>query len=129
MTVVLGFLGTPESRAALGHAIRECVVRRDDLIVVAPTNVTDHDSFAADLALADASLGKQAISLRAVASEDAVATELVDLSYEDAIDLVVVGLRRRSPVGKLVLGSMSQTVLLEAQCPVTAVKPPVLARA
>lgn len=128
MTVVLGFLGTPESRAALGHAIRECTVRRDDLIVVAPTSVADDASFAADLALAHASLGKQDITLRAVASEDAVATELVDLSYEDTVDLVVVGLRRRSPVGKLVLGSMSQTVLLEAQCPVTAVKPPVLAR-
>jgi nucleotide-binding universal stress UspA family protein len=39
--------------------------------------------------------------------------------------LLVVGLRRRSPVGKLVMGSASQRVLLDARCPGTAVKPPV----
>lgn len=126
MTVVLGFLGTPESRAALGHAIRECTVRADALIVVLPTPVAHGDETQADLALARASLGRQDLVVREVATEDEVGTELVDLSYEDAVDLVVVGLKRRSPVGKLVLGSMSQKVLLDAQCPVTAVKPPVL---
>jgi len=126
VTVVLGFLGTPESRAALGHAIRECTVHRDDLIVVVPESVATGGEFTADLALAHASLGRQEIGVRQVASEDLVGAELVDLSYKDSVDLVVVGLKRRSPVGKLVLGSMSQKVLLDAQCPVTAVKPPVL---
>ena len=127
MAVGVGFHGTPESRAALGHAIRECAVRGDDLVIVAPESITAGAEFGADLALARASLGKLEVRLRTVESDSQAAAELVDLSYEDSIDLLVIGLRRRSPVGKLVLGSVSQRVLLDAQCPVTAVKPPVTA--
>ena len=125
MSVAVGYVGTPESRAALGHAIRECTVRRDDLVVVVTEGTGDTAEFLADLDLARASLGTQQIRLRRVPSEAEAATELIDLSYEDDIDLVVIGLRRRSPVGKLVMGSLSQKVLLDAKCPVTAVKPPV----
>mgnify|MGYP000844819877 CR=1 FL=1 len=53
------------------------------------------------------------------------ADNLVDMSYEPDVELLVIGVRRRSPVGKLLLGSLSQRVLLDAHCPVVAVKPPV----
>jgi nucleotide-binding universal stress UspA family protein len=38
-------------------------------------------------------------------------------------ELLVIGIKHRSPVGKLLLGSVSQQVLLECPKPVLAVKP------
>jgi nucleotide-binding universal stress UspA family protein len=38
-------------------------------------------------------------------------------------ELLVIGLRHRNPVGKLLLGSASQRILLECPKPVLAVKP------
>jgi nucleotide-binding universal stress UspA family protein len=126
MTVGVGYLPTPEGRAALGFAIRECTMRDDDLVVVVSTATAASPEWAADLELARASLGSKLLDVRTVSSEQDAGSELVDLSYEDDLDLLVIGLRRRSPVGKLVMGSTSQRVLLDARCPVTAVKPPVV---
>jgi nucleotide-binding universal stress UspA family protein len=50
------------------------------------------------------------------------AEDLVNVAAELSAELIVIGLRRRSPVGKLILGSNAQRVLLDAPCPVLAVK-------
>ena len=48
--------------------------------------------------------------------------DLVQFAEENNIDMIVVGIRRRSRVQKLVFGSNAQYVILEAPCPVLTVK-------
>lgn len=48
--------------------------------------------------------------------------DLVEFAKENAVDEIVVGVKRRSKVGKLLLGSTAQYVILQAHCPVVTVK-------
>ena len=48
--------------------------------------------------------------------------DLVRLAKEQQVDEVIVGVKRRSKVGKLVFGSTAQYVILNAPCPVATVK-------
>jgi nucleotide-binding universal stress UspA family protein len=48
--------------------------------------------------------------------------ELVDIADRVKASLIVIGLRRRTPTGKLITGSQAQRILLDANCPVLAVK-------
>jgi len=52
-----------------------------------------------------------------------VADAVVATADEEQAALIVVGIRHRTPVGKLLLGSVAQRIILEAHCPVLAVKP------
>lgn len=52
-----------------------------------------------------------------------VAEAVLEAAEKNAADVIVVGVRHRTPVGKLLLGSVAQRVILDAPCPVLAVKP------
>ena len=47
---------------------------------------------------------------------------LVQLAIDNQIDEIVIGVRKRSQVGKLLLGSTAQYVILNAPCSVLSVK-------
>ena len=120
MSIVVGYWPTPEGRAALRHGLDESLHHQSDLLVI--SDAADAEACALDVKAA-ATSGVRITTRQA--SDAGMAAELIDASYVEGVTLLVIGLRRRSPVGKLLLGSISQQVLLDAQCPVVAVKPQV----
>jgi nucleotide-binding universal stress UspA family protein len=56
-----------------------------------------------------------------VRGQSAVA-EIESMVESLPVSLLIIGLRKRSPVGKLIMGSVAQDLLLSVSCPVLAVK-------
>ena len=48
--------------------------------------------------------------------------DIVEFAEENKVDEIIVGVKRRSKVGKLLMGSTAQYVILKADCPVVSVK-------
>ena len=115
--IVVGYSAKPEGRAALERSVAEARLRGSRLIVV-------HTSPESEVAELTAELDQAAVAYEVAASMDGLdpAEELISAANRTAAEFIVIGLRRRSPVGKLLLGSNAQRVLLEASCPVLAVK-------
>jgi nucleotide-binding universal stress UspA family protein len=116
-SIVVGYSSKAEGRAALERAVSEANLRGSDLIVV-------HTSPDVELADLRAELAASGVPHEIRAAPDSLdpAEELLTAAEESNADFIVIGLRRRSPVGKLLLGSNAQRVLLDAACPVLAVK-------
>ena len=128
MVVVVGYAPGQIGDAALARAVVEARLRAGRLVVVnssrgdaAVDNRFLQDDEAADLGRRLDASGVPWTLRRPVRGRDA-ADEVLAAAEEARADLVVIGLRRRSPVGKLGLGSTAQRVLLDARCPVQAVK-------
>lgn len=128
MTIIVGYVPRPEGRAALRRAVAEATLRDDDLLVLNAARgeawteagvATEQDLDAVRAELAGAGVR---FDLRQVVRGTDPAAEVVDAAVEAGAQLIVIGLRRRSAVGKLIMGSTSQRILLEADCPVLAVK-------
>lgn len=130
MTIVVGFIPTNEGRAALQAAAEEAEERKLPLAVV-NSNVGGYRWDAEEGELLEQEFEEIKTKLNAVGIEHTMhalvrgndpAQDLMAVAHETSATLIVIGLRRRTPVGKLILGSNAQRILLEAECPVLAVK-------
>jgi nucleotide-binding universal stress UspA family protein len=116
-TIVVGYSPKPEGRAALTRAIAEAELRHCQLIVI-------HTSPENEVSALESELESSGVAHQVRMAPDALdsAEELITTADATAAEFIVIGLRRRSPVGKLLLGSNAQRILLDASCPVLAVK-------
>jgi nucleotide-binding universal stress UspA family protein len=128
--IVVGYIPQAEGRAALRRAAQEAQLRGVRLVVVnSARGGRDFDSEDAVQSEAEleavrkelADAGVEAEVRQLVRGQD-VAEDLIAIAEETSADFIVIGLRRRTPVGKLILGSNAQRILLDAPCPVLAVK-------
>jgi nucleotide-binding universal stress UspA family protein len=132
MPVVTGFRHGRTSRVALDRAIEEARQRQLPLIVVHSMRGDEREqlervaSSRHEFEALEEELTKLGIEHELVeyARGNTPAADIIATARERRAHLIVIGIRRRSAVGKLVLGSTAQDVLLTADCPVLAVKPP-----
>jgi nucleotide-binding universal stress UspA family protein len=128
MTILIGYVPTPAGEAALEAGLAEAVAHGDDVVVLnSPRRRSTVDAdlidetAAEDLVARARAAGVSATVDQAEHGADLLETFRVALERTSA-RLVVIGLRRRTPVGKLVMGSDAQRLLLELDAPILAVK-------
>jgi nucleotide-binding universal stress UspA family protein len=128
--IVVGYIPTPEGVAAVEYA-GQLAAKEAATLVVVNTGVRGSDADPSYATSADWDALEEQLTAQGVRHEmhqlslgTSPAEEILAVAEQRSGTLIVVGLRRRSPVGKLVLGSTSQEVLLRADCPVLAVKRP-----
>jgi nucleotide-binding universal stress UspA family protein len=129
-TIVVGYVPKPEGHAALRAAAEEAQLRHARLVVV-NSHRGGREFDRDDAVETEEHLDQVRDELRKAGVEHEIrqlvrgmdpADDLVNVATEVDAEFIVIGLRRRSPVGKLILGSNAQRVLLDAPCPVLAVK-------
>jgi nucleotide-binding universal stress UspA family protein len=129
VTVVVGYVPDATGYLAVTEAIREARWRDADVVVV---NVVDSVGYTRPTAADERDL--DALAARLVAQgvphrirhldvgAETAADAVLGVAREVSAELLVVGMHRRSPVGKALLGSNAQRILLNATCPVLAVR-------
>lgn len=130
MKILVGFDGSDASKAALKLAAEHAQAFDAKLLLVL-SMVGGPEVPKKDFEKAERELGYQKSQLKNqnIACEALLSTrgldpgeDLVRLAKEQKVGEIVMGVKRRSKVGKLVFGSTAQYVILNAPCPVVTVK-------
>ena len=128
MTIVVGYIPSPEGEAALERAIIEARRNEARLIVVNSSKgdqlVDDRPIDAKQYHELEARLAEAGIDFwieRHSQGADA-ADQILHIAEAQRAELIVIGLRKRTAMGKFLMGSNAQRILLQASCPVLSLK-------
>jgi nucleotide-binding universal stress UspA family protein len=131
MKILVGYDGSNAAKEALGLAIRHAEVFNAK-IVVEKTLAQNYALTYEDVEKAESSLKSIAYELLGtsasphetyvIISKKSAGEQLVEFAGRNDVDEIIIGVRRRSKVGKFVFGSTAQYVILNAPCPVVTIK-------
>lgn len=133
MNIVVGYLETDEGRAAVERAVAVARERGGTLhlvgVIESPKNDEEAAAYRDQLEQARerldrvaAAIGDLEVRAHVPAGVQRPSAAILSVAQTVRADLIVIGMRRRSRVGKLVLGSTAQEILLAAECDVLSVK-------
>lgn len=129
MTVLVAYVPTAEGEAAYAAALDEARRRNEPLVLLnsprggAPVSIDLASESAVQEIEGRARASEVDLQVRQAPHSGELADEVVRVAQETDASVIVIGLRKRSAVGKFLLGSNAQRILLHADRPVLAVKP------
>lgn len=128
MTILVAYAPRPEGQAALDKGIEIAKRRQEHLLVVNATPGGGEDAAMASASdvtrverLLEAQEGLSA-EFKQFGRGKTTVEEIEAIVESQPISLLVIGLRRRSAVGKAILGSVAHDLLMTIPCPILAVK-------
>lgn len=130
MKILVGYDGSEMAQRALTVAQRRAKTLKAELHIFAAAangKIDSPKNTRLETGLKDSEMMCQACDIKckielSQQQNMSVAEDLVRYAKENDIDEIVIGLRRRSQLGKLLFGSTSRQVILDAPCPVLSVK-------
>lgn len=128
MTVLVAYVPRPEGQAALDKGIELAIQNNEQLVVVnaGPGGRSEDPNVVGGYEVERVEERLAALPIKAefkvLVRGNSAIEEIEEMVQTLQVSVLVIGLRKRNPVGKLLLGSMAQEILLNVPCPVLAVK-------
>ena len=129
MTILVGYSPSPEGKSAVKFGIDQALAFKDTLIVLnagigeTPDErgvATDQDMEELQELLRSSEVSHEILQF--LRGNDPVEELLALAEATEDTRMIVIGSRRRSPVGKLIMGSTAQRIILDSDVPVVSVK-------
>ncbi len=130
MKIVVGFIDSPEGNAAIERAIEEATLRNGSLVIVNSKHGAHHEKAEDYLAMTKA-IDELTDRLTEAGVDHDVheyvrgnkpAADLIQAVADHDAEMIVIGIRKRSATGKMLLGSNALEILHDATVPVLCVK-------
>ena len=132
MKIVVGYLMSPAGEAALDAAVEEARLHHAELLVMhsskggAAETLEESELVRKAQEAIERRLTDEGVSFEFhyYVQGNEPADDILQVAAEQSADLIVIGLRRRSLTGKMLLGSNAHDILMQAPCPVLSVRAP-----